>query len=94
MNFSQRFLVFPTIILFWTLNSEAARVKHSKYKPNSWVPEDDQTDWPSPDQLYFGLGADLEGIIFQDCYFETIKMTFLYYAFFLCGFNLVINNTM
>ena len=64
MNFSQQCLVFSIFILLWTLNSEAARVKHSKYKPNSWVPEDDQADWPSPDQLYFGLGADLEGIIF------------------------------
>ena len=59
--FVQRILIFCIFISLLGLSSETVRAKHSKYEPDSWVPDDDQADWPSPDQLYFGLGASLEG---------------------------------
>ena len=78
MNFSQRILAFRIFILFCGLNCEAVRVKHSKYEPDSPVPDDDNADWPSPDQLYFGLGAKLEGIIIvaNNCSFQNITKYF------------------
>ena len=61
MEVTQRILTFCVFILFLALNFEAVRVKHSKYQADLRVPDDDQADWPSPDQLVFGLGASLEG---------------------------------
>ena len=61
MAFTQHILIFCIFISFLMLSSETARVKHSKYERSWRVPDDDQADWPSPDQLYFGLGANLEG---------------------------------
>ena len=45
----------------------SARVKHSEYAKTWRVPDDDEADWPSPDQIYFDLRESLDGIPFE-CY--------------------------
>ena len=40
----------------------SARVKHSEYEKTWRIPDDDEADWPSPDQIYFDLGESLDGM--------------------------------
>ena len=61
MEFVQRILIFGIFISLLGSSFETVRVKYSKYEPDLRVPDDDQADWPSPDQLYFGLGDSLQG---------------------------------
>ena len=48
---------------FFVLYCKSARVIYSEFEPNRqmMVPDDDETDWPSPDQIYFDLGESLDG---------------------------------
>ena len=42
-------------------------MKHSEYVKTWSVPDDDEADWPSPDQIYFHLGESLDGMTYE-CY--------------------------
>ena len=48
-------------VLFFAFHCKSARVKHLEFESDRQIPDDDETDWPSPDQIYFGLGESLDG---------------------------------
>ena len=51
-------------ILLFAFHCKSTRVKHSQFEPDWQIPDDEETDWPSPDQIYFGLGKNLDGNYF------------------------------
>ena len=59
---THQYLLFVGSFLPLVFVCYSARVKHSEYVKTWRVPDDDEADWPSPDQIYFDLGDSLDGM--------------------------------